>query len=199
MPITARTHRIAALILVLALSLPLTARADEASHLAKAKEMMTLLQAQHMVDNISANILKQVSDAADKLAGPSPSPDKQAKLDDFKKQAAQVIDAQVGWKALQAGFADVYAKNFTEEQLDAIIAFYKTPAGVALLANMPTVNTQVGQLGNSKMTTLEPQIKQLYEDFQKSLTAAAPSLQPVPPAAPATAPTPSAPTPSAPK
>ena len=64
---------------------------------------------------------------------------------------------------------------------------------------MPTVNTQVGQLGNSKMTTLEPQIKQLYEDFQKSLTAAAPSLQPVPPAAPATAPTPAAPTPSAPK
>ena len=111
MPITARTHRIAALILVLALSLPLTARADEASHLAKAKEMMTLLQAQHMVDNISANILKQVSDAADKLAGPSPSPDKQAKLDDFKKQAAQVIDTQVGWKALQAGFADASTRR----------------------------------------------------------------------------------------
>jgi hypothetical protein len=173
-----------ALFLVLALCVPLAARADEASHRAKAEQLMTLLHTEETVQRISDTITKQVDDAAQKGLSTTPSPDQQAKFDDFKKQAAQTIDAQVGWKSLKDGFADVYTKNFTEEQLDAIIAFYKTPAGAALLANMPTVNEEVSKLGNARMTALQPQLKEMYETYQKSLVGPAPSLGPVAPAAP---------------
>lgn len=182
-----RTQRLA-LFLVLALCLPLAARADEASHRAKAEQMMALLHTEEMVNKISANISKQVDDAASKSLSTTPSPDQQAKFDDFKKQVAQAIETQVGWKSMKGSFIDVYAKNFTEEQLDAIIAFYKTPAGAALLTTMPTVNEQVGQLGNSRMNALQPQLKQLYDTYTKSLVAAPPTLGPSAPASSAPAP-----------
>lgn len=188
MRIATSTRRIA-LILALATSLPLTALADDASHRAKATEMMTILHTQRTVEQIAENIKKQIAGAADKIAGPTPTDDSKAKVADFEKKVNALIDAQLSWDTMQAGFTDVYVKNFTEEQLDGIIAFYKSPAGVALLANMPTVNTQVAQFGNSHMTELQPQLKQLFEDFQKSEAAAAPpAVAPPASATPATSP-----------
>lgn len=170
-------NRIAAL-LVLALSFPLAARADEASHRAKAQEMMALLHNEKVVQQVADNMMKQISDLADKTAGPDATPEAKAKVADFEKQASQIILAQVGWKTLQDPFADIYAKNFTEEQLDGIIAFYKSPAGAALLANMPDVNTQVAQVGQSRVQALQPQLQQLFADFKKSLAPAPPTLGP---------------------
>jgi hypothetical protein len=185
-----------ALLLVLALPFPTIARADDASHRAKAEQMMTLLHAENLVDQISANLKKQVADAANRVIGPDPTPAQKAQALDLENKAFKMIDDQIGWKVMEPGFADVYAKNFTDAELDAIISFYKTPAGVALLTKMPQVNSQVGQFGSSKMTTLEPQLKQLFQDFQKSEAALpkapsaspAPSLGPVSPAAPTTNP-----------
>jgi hypothetical protein len=181
-----------ALLLVLALSLPLTARADEASHRAKAQQMMALLHTDKNVQQVVDNIGREVAEAADKAVGADPTPEKKAKLNDFEQQAHQLIDAQLGWKSLQAGFTDIYAKAFTEEQLDSIIAFYKSPAGIALLDSMPDVNTEIGKLGQSRVAAVQPQLQQLYSTFKQSLAAAPPTLGPtsptMPPAAPAAAP-----------
>lgn len=190
MMLTANPSRRLAFLLPVALFCSLAARADEASHRAKANEMMNILHTQKMVQNISENLKKQVADAADKIAAAAPGDIGKTKAADFEKKANQVIDAQLGWEIMQAGFTDIYAKNFTEEQLDSIIAFYKSPAGVALLENMPTINTQITQFGNSHMTALQPELKQLFEDFQKSVAAAsappasAPADQPAPANAP---------------
>jgi uncharacterized protein len=176
-------NRIAAL-LVLALAFPLAARADDASHRAKAQEMMAILHSQQMVQNISDSLKKQFPDAATTVIGPDPSPEKKAHADEFVKHADQLIDAQLGWSVLEPAFIDIYVKNFTEEQLDAIIAFYKTPAGLALLTTMPTINNQISQYGNQRLTdVLKPQLKQLFDDFRKADGApAGPATPAVPPA-----------------
>lgn len=166
-----------ALLLVFVLSLPLAARADDASHRAKAQEMMTLLHTDQNVQAVVEKFMKEVSDAADKEAGPNPSPEIKAKVADFEKQARQVIEASVGWKAMEPEFTDIYAKAFTDEQLDGIIAFYKSPSGSALLAKMPEVNAQVGQLGGSRVQALQPQLQQLFAGFRKSI-APTPALGP---------------------
>ena len=178
-------------LLVLALSIPVAAHADDASHRAKAKELMTLLKTEHMVMQISDNIRKQVNDAASQIVGPDAAPERKAKLDDFEKQASAAVDEQLSWKAMEGPFTDIYVKNFTEDEMDAIIALYKSPAGTALLANMPTVNEQVSRYGQSKMVALQPKLKDLYADFQKNAAAPPPTLGPTPAApttpAPATA------------
>jgi len=193
MLISSRPHRLA-LLLVLTLTIPLAARADEASHRAKAQEIMALLRTQSMVKQISDNITKQVRDAAASIAGENPSPAIKIKAADFVKQSTQLIDTQLGWNSMQAGFTDVYVKNFTEGELDGIIVFYKTPAGISLLDKMPTVNSQVTQFGSTRMTALQPQMKKLFDDLRKSA-----ATEPQKPAAPPTLGAPTAPATSAPK
>jgi hypothetical protein len=180
------------LLLTLVLCIPLAARADDASRHVKAAQMVTLLHTESMVQQASATILKQVSDAAEKAAGPTPTPQSKAQLADFEKKASQMIDAQVGWKTLEPAITDLYAKTFTEQELDVIVAFFKTPESAAFLEKMPQINDQVEQLATSRLTILKPQINQALEDFSKSQ-----ALPPAATAAPSTAPASATPAPAA--
>jgi hypothetical protein len=180
-----------ALFLGLALCLPTAARADEASHRAKAQELMTLLHTENVVQQNADKMMKSVTAVADKTAGPDPTPDTKAKVADFEKRAQEMIDAQIGWKAMQDQLVDIYEKAFTEEQLDVILAFYKSPAGVALLTGMPEVSSQIGQLGNSRVQALQPRLQQSFTDLKKNLAPPPPTLGPLgpaPSAAPSSAP-----------
>lgn len=179
-----------ALLAALALCLPLTARADDASRQAKAQELVTLLHTDRMVGQLSNNLKKRAADAAQRVVGPSPTPESQAKLTDFEKRISAQIDAQIAWTVMQPTFVDVYAKTFTEDELTSILTFYKSPAGAAFLEKTPTINSQVTQLTQSKMTALQQQLNQSFADFQKSVTppASAAPASPAPATPPPTTP-----------
>jgi hypothetical protein len=121
-----------------------------------------------MVKQVAGNFNKQYSDTAEHILGNNPTPDQATKLAEFEKNLAKTIDAQLSWDAIGPGFADLYAKNFTEEELDAIIAFYKSPAGIAFLDKTPAANSQITQMLQSKLMALQPQLKQSLDDFRKS-------------------------------
>ena len=105
-----------------------------------------------------------------------------------------MIDAQLDWKALGPAIIDIYAQTFTEPELDAIVTFYKTPAGSALLDKMPQINDQVEQLAHSRLVILQPQIRQAFDDFRKGQAPPSPAAAPAPAA---TTPAPAASKPSA--
>jgi hypothetical protein len=171
MPIRLCLRRLA-LLLMLVLCLPLAARADQASRRAKAAQLVELLRTERMVQQNSATILKQVSDAAEKVAGPNSTPESKARLTSLEKNISQLIDAQLGWKVMQPGIIDLYANTFTEQELDVIVAFYKTPAGAALIDKIPQIDNQIQQLAQSRLNILQPQITQAFSDFRKSQAAA---------------------------
>jgi hypothetical protein len=193
MPIRLRLHRLA-LLLVLVLCLPLAARADDASRRAKAAQLVVLLHTERMVQQNSATIMKQVSDAAEKEIGPNPTPENKARLAGLENKISQMIDAQLDWKALGPAIIDIYAQTFTEPELDVIVTFYKTPAGIALLDKMPRINDQIEQLAHSRLVILQPQIRQAFDDFRKSQAPPPPAASPA--AAPAAAPAPAATSPA---
>jgi len=165
--------------LLLALALPLCARADDASHRAKAKELITLLNTRQMVEHNVDNLKTQLAAVAGNTIGPDATPAKKTDAQDFIKQAGQLIDAKLSWSAIEPGITDIYIKNFTEEQLDAIVAFYKTPAGSAMLTNMSNVNIQVQALGTQRLATeLRPQLVQLVTTFKQKEGPATPAAPP---------------------
>ena len=157
-----------ALLLILVLCLPLTAHADEASRRAKAQEMLALLHMDRLLDQMMNNMLDQMSTVTKQLGGRNVKPEDQTRVDEFQKKVFQLIQSQMGWKALEPEYVDIYAKDFTDEQLDAILVFYKSPAGVALIEKLPTLTTQGTELAQARVATLMPQLKQLIADFAKN-------------------------------
>jgi uncharacterized protein len=156
------------LFLGLVVCLPLTAHADDASRHAKAQEMLTLLHMDRLMDQLTNGMMEQMAAVTKQLGGNTVKPEDQAKIDEFQKKVVQLVQSQMSWKALEPDYVDIYAKNFTDEQLDAILAFYRSPAGIALVEKLPTLTTQGMQLAQAKMAILQPQLKQMVDDFAKS-------------------------------
>lgn len=164
------------LLLVLVLCLPLTARADEASRRVKAQEIVTLLHLDTLMQQMMDTVQKQASAMALQVSGDTPTPRQQALRDDFNKKAFALVESRMGWKAIESDILDLYARNFTDEELDAMLAFYKSPAGVSMIAKMPTISAQSSQIAQDRMTELTPELKQMVLDFAKSVKDVEPAV-----------------------
>jgi uncharacterized protein len=160
-----------ALVLCLIFSLPHTAHADEASRRAKAKEMITLLHMDRLMTQMMDSIMKQTSTMSKQMAGSNATPADQAKIDEFQHKIFALLDSQLGWKALEPEYITIYANNFTDEELDGIIAFYKSPAGASLVEKLPALTAEGSKISQEKLAIVLPQLKQMIEDYSKTAKA----------------------------
>ena len=174
-----------ALLLALSLCLPATLHADDASKQAKVRELFALLHVEHISDQIRSSVMNQTAGIPKQLFGPEISPVNKAKFDVLQEKILQTVDAQVGWKVLEPQYVKLYTDTYSEEEINGIVAFYKTPAGAAMIAKSPDLSTKSIQLVQAKMAAVQPQLKQMVEDFVRDTK---PASTPAPATAPATPP-----------
>jgi hypothetical protein len=137
-----------------------------------------MLHTDKMIGQVADNIRKQVAQAAETVTGANPTPEAKTKLDDFEHKVSGMIDTELSWKALQPEFVNIYAKTFTEQELDGILAFYKSPAGQAFLTKSPSIGPQVSQITQPRLQALQTQVKQAFEEFRQSQAPATSSPAP---------------------
>lgn len=159
--------------LLLAFLLPIAARADEASHKAKAEEVIQILHLDRMVNGVMQNAMQQSAALTAQRYGGKMTPAATAALSDFQKKLTDLLQPQISYEALKPDYLRIFTENFTEEQIDAMLAFYRSPAGKALIEKLPTVEQGIGQILQKRVQELQPQVKQMFDEFQKSLPAPA--------------------------
>jgi uncharacterized protein len=191
-----------ALVFAFLLCLPLAARADDASHRAKAKEMIEILHMERMVSSLMDNAMKQTTSVTAQRYGGQMPPDVQVSLANFQKKLATLMEPQVGWTGVEPEFIRLYTETFTEEQLDQMLAFYRSPTGKALVEKQPMINEEAAKLLQARAATLQPQVRDMFNDFEKGLTPPlqdlpkAPSAPKPPAASPSPTPSPAPPAPA---
>ena len=154
--------------LVLLLPLTIPAHADDASKRTKITELLTVLK----VDQVGKQIVDGASQQTDALGhrefGTTETPDQQKKVADLHKQVVTLISPAVDWKTLQPEFVAMYSTAYTEPEVDGILAFYKSPSGQALLKKGPQIGQQSSQIVQTHMSAVQPQLRQLVQDFAKN-------------------------------
>ena len=101
-------------------------------------EYLSLTTNEAMVDSMFANMRaiskRQPSEALNTGA-----------MSDEQRRLAEAIDAKVteilreelSLKAMRPALVQLYQENFSQEEIDGLIAFHKSPAGVAMMEKMP--------------------------------------------------------------
>jgi hypothetical protein len=98
--------------------------------MAAAKEILTMKNASAMYANAVPNIVQQTKEA---LLSNNLNYQK-----DLNEVAVIVAQSMAGReKEIGDGMAQVYANEFTEQELKELVAFYKSPLGQKLLTNEP--------------------------------------------------------------
>jgi hypothetical protein len=153
------------LFLVLVFSVPLSAHADDASKRAKVQEMLQLIHMDQMMEQMMTALRQQVLAMTNQAMGSKATPEQKAQLADFQQQMFDFVNTQVGWKALEPEYVELYTQTYTDEELDGIIAFYKTPAGASMIAKTPELTQKALAISQTKVGSLIPQLQKMVQDF----------------------------------
>jgi uncharacterized protein len=117
-------------------------------------------------------------------------------LEPFRDVMVKWLKKYMTWQAMAPELTKLYAANFTEAELKAMSAFYRTPAGKKSLLKMPELtqrSAMIGaQMGQAHSEELKAAMKARSEELEKKQKAAAGTPGPAmakPPAAKPAAPT----------
>lgn len=97
-------------------------------------------------------------------------------LEPFRDVMVNWLKKYMTWQAMAPEMTKLYAANFTEAELKAMAAFYKTPAGKKALEMMPQItqrSAMIGaQLGQAHSQELQGLMKARSEELEKKAKAA---------------------------
>ncbi|MDW5264750.1 MULTISPECIES: DUF2059 domain-containing protein [Acidobacteriaceae] len=162
-------------LLALLLITPLFAHADEASKKAKVEELMQLTNMNQLMTQMLGQMSERMkASAAEQSANLKLTPAQQTVYDDYQQRIGNLITGSVNWDKMKPIMVQVYDETYTEEELDGILSFYRSPAGKAMVAKAPQLMSKSMALMVQQMRTLQPQIEQLTKDFAEQMQKSGP-------------------------
>ncbi len=150
--------------------------ADTASKAAKVDEIFQLTK----VDQMQKQMLEQVKPMIPSLelqAGVSQ--ENKALSDQLTSKILDLIADRVSWEKMKPAMTELYSETFSEEEIDGMLSFYKSPSGQAMLTKMPSLMAKTMGLAQEQLADIIPEIQKLTVDFlskhQKDAAAPAPA------------------------
>jgi formylglycine-generating enzyme required for sulfatase activity len=117
------------------------------------------------------------------MKGKSLTPEQQRFLDGFPAKLTELMKAELNWDKLRPQIIEIYRDSYDQEEVDGMIAFYRSKAGQSFLTKMPVVVQKTMAITLSQMQTIMPKLKAIAEQFAKDMKLAnsAIPLDPKPP------------------
>lgn len=112
---------------------PRFARADDDSRTILAEEVLELA---YSPDNLRENFAGFIDPALDAMTRDGMPA---AARDDVRKAFTDWFDQEVKWEDIKPRLIQIYAHDFTEDELRALLAFLQKPLGQKVIAKLPLV------------------------------------------------------------
>lgn len=77
-----------------------------------------------------------------------------------RKEMRDFMDEHFRYEDLEPDFIRIYTTHFSAEDMRALAAFYRTPAGMRLVAVTPEMSADIQQVTMARLTTHMPELMQ---------------------------------------
>jgi hypothetical protein len=128
---------------------PVLAGADTEREL--AEELLTLMNVKEM----SEQALKEMSEVMPPGETPDAAESRQAMIDLMQKA--------MSWDGVKDDYIAIYADLFSEDDLRAYVAFFRSPAGRKYVETTPELTKRTMEVGAKRMQAIVPQLQKLME------------------------------------
>lgn len=166
---------------LLALSTGAIAQDNNAAKLALARETISAMKADKMIDAMTAQMKQMAAQMAATNMPAEATPAQRKIIDNFQ---GKIMDLSMEMaKSMITQMDQVYADVFSEAELKAMTVFFKSPEGESMMAKQPQVMQRVMPLVQGLQRELMPKMQQLTEELKTQLEAAKPAPAPTAPPA----------------
>ena len=125
-------------ILLVGIGQVLPVSADEASHRQEVQKLFELTQMQQKINESLDNVLAlQIAQSPE--------------LKDHKTVVKEFLERHIGWQSLEDALTDMYLKEFSEQELKDMNAFYGSATGKKVIERLPVLVQLRNQLASARL------------------------------------------------
>ena len=139
---------------------------------ASIKQLLEVMQARKLVDSVMQQMdtlmLQAVAQAAQ---GQTIPPKVQKEIDRQRAEMIAMMKDLLAWEKLEPIYVRIYQKSFTQQELDGMLAFYKTPAGSAVITKMPLIMQNTMEEMQSMMGPVMEKVRKMQQDVAAQMKA----------------------------
>ncbi|BBB69796.1 hypothetical protein UNDYM_5543 [Undibacterium sp. YM2] len=132
---------------------------------ASVKELLVLTNSQQILKSTEAQmdaVMKNMMKAV--LKDQTINADQQKILDKFKDKVIDIHKTEMTWEKLEPIFIEIYSNSLSQEEVDGIAAFYRSPAGKAYVSKIPVI---VQQSMGAMQKVITPMMDKMMEASKK--------------------------------
>ena len=130
----------------LALSSPVTARADQASHRKAAESLLNLMEMDKLIsESVDQMLAVQIQQ------NPTIAP--------FQTQMKAFLNKYMSWASLKDDLIGIYVTEFSESELNELNKFYQTPLGKKAVQKMPGMMAKGAEIGQKRVQEHLPELQ----------------------------------------
>ena len=107
---------------------------------------MRVMESDRTAGSVSAAIEGQVMTKIDSLLKNDANSDEEINTDKVRKTAAALLKTEVGPDKIRGIMLQVYRETYTQEEVDALIAFYSSPVGASVIKKVALVDEKSRKL-----------------------------------------------------
>jgi len=147
-----------------AIAMSVACAADTPPTEASIKQLLELTNARKLLDTMMSQIDTIMKTAMDQaIQGQSVPSEVKNQIDQFEAEMKVATKEMLDWDKLEPMYVRIYQKSLTQQDVDGMIAFYKTPSGQALINKMPLVMQNTMAEMQQMMQPMMERIRQMQE------------------------------------
>jgi hypothetical protein len=147
------------------------ARAQEAPPSEESiRELMKLNQMGAMIDHLTQSLDESTRQGMrEAMAGQGLSEKQEKMINEMTAEMVAMLKEEINPEALEPVYIEIYQKTLTQQEVDGMIAFYKTDAGKAVVTKMPIIMRQASEIMMQRMQKIFPKLQQMQQEMMRRL------------------------------
>jgi hypothetical protein len=139
---------------------------------ASIKKLLEVGQAHKLIDTMMGQMDGFMKNAMQQATqGQHITPQIQKNINKRQAETMAAVKEMLDWNKLEPLYVRVYQKSFTQEEIDGITAFYRTPTGQAVLTKMPVVMQNTLSEVQQMMSPMMQRVKRMQEEIVAEIQA----------------------------
>lgn len=168
------TFRMPLIALLLLVAPSMAPAEDQGARESSVRKLLVVMESRKMIDDMWPQMEAMMANAIQQaLDGQEVSTAQQAILDDMQKEMIALMKEEMTWESYEPMMLDIYQKSFTENEVQGMLEFYRSPAGRAVTAKMPLVMQATVEAMQVKLVPFQLKLRALQEETLAKLKEAA--------------------------
>jgi hypothetical protein len=135
------------------------------------RELLAVMGSRQLVDDTLERADESLRVTLAQMLTGKPTAEEQAIVDDLRKQSVAILREGMQWDALEPRFMEIYQASFTQDEVDGMLAFYRSDAGNAVVAKMPGAMQRTMMVMQELVAGMMPRLRELQNDALEKLKA----------------------------